>query len=271
MSNLVPIGRFSKISHLSVKTLRHYDSLGLLRPAHVDGESGYRYYSIAQGLEAEVITQLRALDMPLEEIRSVLKARDAGKRLEVLARHRTRVEAEIAEKQEALAYLDRLLRRPLDQLIPYAVHVKTVTEETSLSIRSRIPLAVVDGAVPRLLTEIEAYLGALGESTTGSPFVVCHESEYPEKDGDAEVGVPVGRLLVGRGRVRHSVLSGGLVAATLHAGPHAQIAPAYHALAAWIQAHGHETEGPPRENWLVGPRETAEVSEHRTEVAWPIR
>src|ERR687898_457000 len=73
MENLVPIGRFSKICRLSVSSLRYYDELGLLRPALVDPDSSYRYYRLSQVRAAETIRLLRALDMPLEEVRRYLE------------------------------------------------------------------------------------------------------------------------------------------------------------------------------------------------------
>ena len=66
MGDLLPIGRFAKATRLSVKALRHYDELGLLRPAFVDPSSGYRYYRPAQANQAEAIRILRSLEMPLE-------------------------------------------------------------------------------------------------------------------------------------------------------------------------------------------------------------
>ena len=74
MDDLLPIGRFSKATRLSVKALRHYDELGLLRPAFVDPSSGYRYYRPAQANQAEAIRILRSLEMPLEEIAELLAA-----------------------------------------------------------------------------------------------------------------------------------------------------------------------------------------------------
>ena len=56
---LVPIGRFSEATRLSVKALRHYDDIGLLRPAVTDPQSGYRYYRLGQANRAEAIRQLR--------------------------------------------------------------------------------------------------------------------------------------------------------------------------------------------------------------------
>jgi DNA-binding transcriptional MerR regulator len=65
VDDLLPIGRFAKATRLSVKALRHYDELGLLRPAFVDPSSGYRYYRPAQANQAEAIRILRSVEMPL--------------------------------------------------------------------------------------------------------------------------------------------------------------------------------------------------------------
>jgi len=90
MQNLVPIGRFSKMTRLSVKALRHYDELGLLVPTVVDPSSGYRYYTYAQANRAEAIRVLRSLDMPLEDVREALAADDPAVAAKVLDRHRAR-------------------------------------------------------------------------------------------------------------------------------------------------------------------------------------
>ena len=74
------IGDFSRASHLSVKTLRHYHEVGLLEPSAVDPDNGYRYYSEDQIPVAQVIRRLRALQMPVAEVRSVLAAPDSDAR-----------------------------------------------------------------------------------------------------------------------------------------------------------------------------------------------
>ena len=88
MDDLLPIGRFSKATRLSVKALRHYDELGLLRPAWVDPSSGYRYYRPAQANQAEAIRILRSVELPLEEIGAVLADGDqVAERLRRRGRH----------------------------------------------------------------------------------------------------------------------------------------------------------------------------------------
>jgi DNA-binding transcriptional MerR regulator len=64
---MLSIGRFARLTGLTVKTLRHYDELGLLRPAHVDEWTGYRFYQRSQVREAVAVRRLRALRIRLDE------------------------------------------------------------------------------------------------------------------------------------------------------------------------------------------------------------
>lgn len=89
----LPIGRFARLSGLSIGALRHYDELGILRPAHVDRETSYRRYRADQLDDARVIARLRELEVPLDGIRDVLATDDPAERARRLANHRTRLEA----------------------------------------------------------------------------------------------------------------------------------------------------------------------------------
>ena len=90
---LLPIGRFARLAGLSIGALRHYDELDLLRPADVDRTTGYRRYRRDQLEVAQAIRRLRDLEVPIDEIRSVLAADDPGEQRRQLAHHRTRIEA----------------------------------------------------------------------------------------------------------------------------------------------------------------------------------
>lgn len=89
---LMPIGRFARLSGLSVGALRHYDRHGLLAPASVSAETGYRSYTVDQLETARTIALLRTLEMSLPEIRGYLSADAEGRRAR-LARHRGRLQA----------------------------------------------------------------------------------------------------------------------------------------------------------------------------------
>ena len=75
---MLAIGEFSRLTHLSIRTLRRYHDADLLVPATVDDATGYRYYSADQIPTAQVIHRLRELDVPLPEVRRILRSSDPG-------------------------------------------------------------------------------------------------------------------------------------------------------------------------------------------------
>jgi DNA-binding transcriptional MerR regulator len=76
MAAQLSIGNFSRATHMTIKTLRHYHRIGLLEPAEIDPDTGYRRYAVEQLPIAQVIRRFRDLGMPLEEIQGVLSASD---------------------------------------------------------------------------------------------------------------------------------------------------------------------------------------------------
>ena len=99
MDDLLSIGRFARLSGLSVGALRHYDETGLLAPAEVDRFTGYRRYRRDQLATARAIGRLRDLEVPLETIRAVLATDDPAERQRLLGEQRARVEARIYRLQ----------------------------------------------------------------------------------------------------------------------------------------------------------------------------
>jgi len=100
------IGRFARLTGLTVKALRHYDDLGLLKPAHVDPDTGYRTYEAEQVERAETIRRLRQLEVPLEDIARLL---DGDER--VLHAHQART----AERQVELTWIRQRLQSLIDE------------------------------------------------------------------------------------------------------------------------------------------------------------
>lgn len=107
--DLLSIGEFARLSGLSIGALRHYDSVGLLVPASVDGATSYRRYTRDQLEPARTVATLRDLELPLEEIREVLGSDDARRRRELLARHRDRVRARVTRLHRVLHHLGHLI------------------------------------------------------------------------------------------------------------------------------------------------------------------
>ena len=106
---LMPIGRFARLTGLTVKALRHYDELGLLRPASIDPDTGYRFYAAAQVHRAETIRTLRRLEVPLDDISMLLVADDRAEVRRLLVDHQRRTALRSAELKVILQGLQPLI------------------------------------------------------------------------------------------------------------------------------------------------------------------
>ncbi len=266
MRTLVPIGRFSAICRLSQKALRLYDEMGLLRPAWVDPDSGYRYYAVAQAVEAERIRLLRSIEVPLEEIAEILHDAAGGKR--VLDRHRQRLESRVDQLRAFLASLAQL---ESEDAMTYEVRTKEVAPQQIIAIRLQTRLADLGTEVPRAVGELFAHLDRAGAAPAGPPLALYNGEPGEDGQVDVDLCVPVSRPMSGAGRISGCELPGGLCAYTLHRGPYAAVGPGHAALQRWVQEHGHESAGGAREIYLVGPRQVRDEAELRTELQWPIR
>jgi len=270
MDDLLPIGRFARATRLSIEALRHYDELGLLRPAFVDPSSGYRYYRPAQANQAEAIRILRSLEMPLDEIGQLLAEGGGELAAKRLRLHRERLEARLAEHRRMLAFLERLLDR--EDVMPYEVSVRELPAQPVAATRATTDLKGISTVVSDGVHAVLAELGRRGIEPAGPLQVVYHADQVLDEDTVApiEICFPVAAPLEAAGEVYGTELAGGPAAVTVHRGPYAEIAPAYHTVSGWIADHGHELAGGPREVYLNDPREVAEA-DLLTEVQWPIR
>lgn len=131
--SLISIGRFARLTGLSIGALRHYHELGLLEPARVDPATGYRSYRRDQAAVARLIGRLRELDVALPEIRDILAA-DPASRLRRLRAHRSRLAAELSRLQRQIHWLNR----HIDHEEPMTV----TTDTTPLDAGTRRQLAV---------------------------------------------------------------------------------------------------------------------------------
>ena len=136
------IGQFSKITGLTIKTLRHYHTLGLLEPTRIDPSSGYRYYNHSGIEKAQAVKLLRSLMLPLETIRQILADfHDDADILEFLESHRRDIETRRLEMEKAAASVDDIIakekevRRFLETAPSFDVGVKSIDEFPIASIR----------------------------------------------------------------------------------------------------------------------------------------
>lgn len=267
MTNSLPIGDFSRATHLTVKTLRHYHDEGLLVPAHVDSQTGYRRYSTEQIQTAQIIRRFRDLDMPLNEILAVLSASDVDIRNELIAAHLKRLEADLARTQTAVASLRDLLQHPAyGAEITHRKVKATAAAAITEVLQIKDALAWSSGA----FGELNAALEAQHIAPTGPAGGVYSNALFSHARGEATVFLPCDKKVRPVGRVVPLVIPAVELAAVLHEGPHDNIDIAYGELATYVTKHALAVDGPLREYYLVGRQDAPEASEWRTEVGWPI-
>ena len=238
----------------------------VLLPAHVDADSGYRYYSAGQMLEAERVRQLRSLDMPLDEVRAILRDRDPMSIRQRLDDHRRRLAKRLDETEGALRFVETLMTQ--EKMMNYEVNTKTTVEQPIIKRRARASLQSIGSTIHEAIGELYEYIGHIGARPMGPPGTIYLDDDLDkEEDLQIEIFVPVERSVSGNDRLDGDVLAGGSVAYTLHAGPFHEVGPAYPAVAKWVRENGYGLAGPPREVYLA-KGETPE--ENRAEVQWPV-
>jgi DNA-binding transcriptional MerR regulator len=259
---VLTIGEFSRLSHLSVRTLRRYHDAGLLEPATVDPASGYRYYSADQIPTAQVIHRLRQLEVPLPDVRRILRSPDPGARAALVSDHLQRLESELDRTRAAVASLRRLLR---PEPAPLDVELRAVPATTVAAVEDDVAHDHVLDWYAGAMAELDAvvrepngppgglYDNALFETGRGHLLVYRSTAEPPH-----------------RGRVHPVTLPAVELAVTTHVGEHDDIEVTYGELGAWVVANALAVAGPVREVYLVGPRNTAEPPAWRTEIGWPV-
>lgn len=263
------IGQFSKMTRLSTKALRLYDEIGLLRPAHVDSDSGYRYYDRAQANRAEAIRILRSVDMPLEEISAILDASDPDTAQQRLLEHRARLVEQLAAQERMLSYLEAIIQRK-EITMSYEISTARVEPVNIASVKLHTKMSEISANIGQGLGLVAGRLTAAGTAPVGMPFVIYHELIDQETSGDMEMCMPVAAPFAGDDEVTGRELEGATVARTLHTGPYEELGQAYQAILAWITEHGHQVVGPPREHYLNDPT-TVAPAEIQTRIDFPIR
>jgi DNA-binding transcriptional MerR regulator len=261
------IGDFSRATQLTIKMLRHYHQLGLLEPAAVDPETGYRRYTGAQIPQAQVIRRFRELDMPLDKIREVLAAPDPVARNERISRHLEHLEAELRHTQQAVDSLRALLGPGPEH---GAIELRTVRESRAATITETVDVNDSMAWFQGALGEIHATLAAQDIPATGCSGGVYADELFTRRRGEATMFVPCDEEVRPTGRVRPAVIPAAELAVLEHRGSPAEIDRAYGTLAAHVARHALTVDGPLREYYLVSRRDSPEPESWRTEVCWPV-
>ncbi len=269
---MIRIGDFSKLSRISIKTLRFYDEMDLLKPVEVDRFTGYRYYEYGQLARLNRILALKDLGFALEEIRKMLESdlsleqmRGMLKLREAESRQKVREEAERLLRIEA-----RLKQIEQEEVMSkYDVVIKKIEPLKVASVRGVVPTPPDQGTLWR---ELEGYLAMHRVRGMGPCLSLYHDDEYKERDWDIEVCEPIAEDVPPSKRIVVQELP--LVetmACTIHAGPFVTLNEAYDAIMRWVDENGYHIAGPVREVYLKTAKQGSQTDPGTvTEIQVPV-
>jgi DNA-binding transcriptional MerR regulator len=266
MDVLLSIGDFSKMTYLSVKALRHYHDVGLLEPADIDPVTGYRRYALGQVATAQAIRRFRDLDMPIDEVRRVLRAPDEATRNRAILAHLERMQTQLEQTQQAVASLQALLA---GAPATAAVEIRRIPATRALAVQRVVEFS----DSPDWLYEAYDWLHGLAD-THSITITGCDSAIYADELFEEGVGTTTAYVAIAAGGgvpaaaaspvadTTFAVLElPAITAAVLvHDGPFSELDQAYAALGAIVAERGIGGPGPVREHYL---------SATSTEVCWP--
>ncbi|MDO4784560.1 MAG: GyrI-like domain-containing protein [Propionibacteriaceae bacterium] len=266
-TNLLPIGTFARAAGLSVGALRHYQEEGLLLPARVEAASGYRFYSAAQLVDAEIIRQLRALDVPVPEVCRVVQARDPQVTAEVVRAQEATMRTRLEAAQRAIDALHELVTTPV-RLLGERVEVRVEPDLEVLAITEVLPLDTLDTFFERAYGQIVEIATREGLSLVGAAGAIYPGEEWDPARVEVSAFIPVS----GAARPQeHLTLPGGRFAVARHVGEYDAIWDTYRAVGAWLATHAETTDHRIREHYVVGVGDTLDPADYVTEIYWPLR
>ena len=266
------IGDFSKLSLVTVKTLRYYDEIGLLKPVSVDKFTGYRYYSAAQLPRLNYIVALKDLGLTLDEIKTLVNDSLSIVQIkEIFILKQADLRRRVTEEQRRLQQVERLLAglEREGKMSDYQVVIKKLEPMKIASVRGTVPTY---HDIVQLSEKLYPLYKDHAASITGPFLAIYHDMEYMEKDVDIEAAIPVSKAFPVTEPVTIRELPGADTAATtIHKGPYDMVGEGYQALMKWCEENGYELDGPDREIYLTSPADTQDPSEWVTELQQPVK
>ena len=260
---MIRIGDFSKLSRVSVKTLRFYDEMCLLKPIEVDRITGYRYYEFNQLPRLHRILALKDLGFSLEEIGRLLEGDLSTEQMRGMLKLR---QAEIRQRVEL--WLRQIEQE--DSMSKYDVVIKKVEPIKVASVRGVVPTPPDQRS---LWDELMGYLNQQGTRMIGPPMAIYHDQEFKERDWDIEVSMPITDGITPNKSVKvHNLPAVETMACVVHTGPFATIGEAYDAIAKWVDQNGYQIVGPGREINLRLPETLGDQNDPNTvnEIQFPV-
>lgn len=267
------IGEFSKLAQVSIRMLRYYDEMGLLKPIKIDELTGYRMYSATQLPVLNKIIYLRDSGFNVSEIAIAINNNNKDFIIEHLERKYREIEEKIDSEKQKLAKIEvaklELIKGKAE--MHYRVSIKSIPSYHVLSLRRVITDYYSEG---ELWTELVSYAEHQKILFAGNSFSIYHDKEYKEINVDVELCVPVKQKKIIESTLPITMYETEpvpIMAYTMVYGEFSNIAGVYLALAEWLQNHPqYRMNGSVRQIVHRGPWNEKNANNYLTEIQVPL-
>ena len=263
---LYKIGMFAAMNHITVKTLRFYEEQGLLMPALIHPETGYRYYTLSQIAVLHQITALKLAGFTLEEITHINSGADEKV---VLLKKKSELLAKISDLTRQIAVVDGYLSKRKTGLSA-PVLIKNIPETTVAFMQIR--LESYDRLFDRM-PEIGALMEKAGCECALPEYCFTNYLEPGYKDGDIPVEIceSVVEAKKETGELRFKTLPEIRAACVFHKGSYRTFSESYEAVLRYIEENGYEIAGEIRESYIDGIWNKDDESQWLSEIQVPVK
>jgi len=271
------IGEFSQIARVSGRLLRYYDSIGLLRPEHIDTQTGYRHYSAAQLPRLNRILALKDLGLSLDQIAKLVDNKISTDEIRgMLMLKKAEVEQSLHEEATRLRHIESRLQQIEQQgaLADYDVVLKPGRARPFLSVRATFPLFADAFA---MVQEVARVVTAQVPPQSREHMIVVAHSDFEEENLDLEIGFSltqeVKKSIALSGRLKlatHELPAVETLATLARTGAASETHLATGALGLWMEANGYHVSGPCREVFIEVPFQKPGQENVVMEIQFPV-
>ena len=271
------IGEFSKLSHTSVRMLRHYDQLGLLTPEKIGFDSGYRYYSARQLQKANKINRLKELGFSLALIKEMIEQSDTEQMAHYFSLRKSELQEELdkLERQHVLLESATIILREDASKMNYHVILKEIPAMNVVSIRKIIPKYEDEGMLwQEFYQSVMAYQPKIDfppcHTQADITRAIYHDTEYKEHDVDVELQSNVNGAYEGNDQLIFKTVPAQKVASVTFSGPYEQMGAVTEQAAKWIEDQGLQMSGAMFNIYRVSPAQDPNPENWVTEACFPV-
>lgn len=271
---MLKIGDFSKLTHVSVRMLRYYDSQGLLKPAVIDSVTGYRMYSAEQVPQLQKIIMLRDLNFGVAETKELLQNWNNGHLVQSLHNKIKDIEELIKMEQNRIRQIQSAIAHietdKFDQY--YNVTIKSISAYPVISLRRKVDNHFEEGKLWAELMEFVSREHIEYDRGNQNNVAIYHDEEHLDSSVDIEVCLLVKRLGKNKDIFTYRALdSVDKMACMMVYGPYENIAGAYRSFADWLDKNQpYAMNSTSRQVTIIDHHDTDNPEEYLTEIQIPL-